>query len=419
MGNEVDFSSKTTEDSIVRAVLYLRLSDEDRNKATNNDWSESIKNQEVMLRKYALENGWKIVGVYNDEDYSGSDRKRPNFNKMIKECALGNVDVVLVKTQARFSRDIELIDKYVHNKFKEWKVRFITLLEKIDNTKRETKKTSQIMGMIDEWYVEDTSINIRETFRIKREKGQFTGSFAPYGYKRDPENKNHLLIDPIPALIIERIYQEYAKGFGIGRIVAGLTRDSILSPLEYKMLNDCKLKIPIVKNEFDAAIVKKTGSYIVKSSFYNDTRQVLKDLITISVVMNGEKDSFDKFKIRVHKVSKQKVKLFYAIKDFKALKIEVDENNELILTHLNFDNDDWYSLSKGDMIPKNATCIALYVNKLDRTHEVNYELELELKENKEQREFFIKTFGLLNNLERPVRFVTQIRNKYNWSEQTR
>ena len=105
--------------TIIRVVLYLRLSDEDRNKLTKEELSESIKNQEKMLRNYAKEQGWTVVGVYNDEDYSGADRDRPNFNLMIKECEKGNVDIVLVKTQARFARDIELIDKYIHNKFKE------------------------------------------------------------------------------------------------------------------------------------------------------------------------------------------------------------------------------------------------------------------------------------------------------------
>ena len=96
--------------TIVRVVLYLRLSDEDRDKLTKEELSESIKNQEMMLRDYAEQQGWEIVGVYNDEDYSGSDRERPNFNIMIGECEKGNVDVVLVKTQARFARDVKLVE---------------------------------------------------------------------------------------------------------------------------------------------------------------------------------------------------------------------------------------------------------------------------------------------------------------------
>ena len=84
--------------TLVRVVLYLRLSDEDRDKLTKEQISKSIKNQELMLREYAENEGWQIVGVYNDEDWSGADSSRPNFNKMIDECKVGNVDIVLCKT---------------------------------------------------------------------------------------------------------------------------------------------------------------------------------------------------------------------------------------------------------------------------------------------------------------------------------
>ena len=84
--------------TLIRVVLYLRLSDEDRDKLTKEQISKSIKNQELILREYAENEGWQIVGVYNDEDWSGADSSRPNFNKMIAECKAGNVDIVLCKT---------------------------------------------------------------------------------------------------------------------------------------------------------------------------------------------------------------------------------------------------------------------------------------------------------------------------------
>ena len=81
--------------TIIRVVLYLRLSDEDKNKLSKEELSQSIKNQEIMLRDYAEEQGWEVVGVYNDDDWSGSDATRPDFNRMIEECKNGNVDIVL------------------------------------------------------------------------------------------------------------------------------------------------------------------------------------------------------------------------------------------------------------------------------------------------------------------------------------
>ena len=142
---------------------------------------------------------------------------------MIEECKNGNVDIVLCKTQARFARDMELVEKYVHNLFHEWNVRFITVVDKIDNARKETKKTSQILGLTDEWYLEDTSLNIRETLKSKRKDGQLTSSFATYGYMKDPENKNHLIIDPISSLVIKRIYDEYLSGNGLDKEASGRT----------------------------------------------------------------------------------------------------------------------------------------------------------------------------------------------------
>ena len=143
---------------------------------------------------------------------------------------------------------MELVEKYVHNLFHEWNVRFITVVDRIDNARKETKKTSQILGLTDQWYLEDTSLNIRETLKSKRKDGQLTSSFATYGYMKDPENKNHLIIDPISAEVIKRIYDEYLSGTGLDKIARRLNEDKILSPYEYKLLNGSKLKIPVIKD---------------------------------------------------------------------------------------------------------------------------------------------------------------------------
>lgn len=97
--------------------VYCRLSDEDRNN--KNDDSESIANQKSMLLKYALEQGWEIVDIYSDDDFSGAGTYRPDFERMIKDCENGRINIVLCKTQSRFSRDMEVIEKYLHNKFVE------------------------------------------------------------------------------------------------------------------------------------------------------------------------------------------------------------------------------------------------------------------------------------------------------------
>lgn len=405
-------------DNVIKVVLYLRLSKEDLDKLTPEERSESIKNQELMLREYAESQGWQIVGVYEDEDFSGADRDRPNFNKMIKECEAGNVDVVLVKTQARFARDIELIDKYVHNLFKEWDVRFVTYIERIDNTKYETKKTSQITAMKDEWMLEDTSINIRETFKSKRTKGQFTGSFAPYGYMKDPENKNHLIIDPVVTDNVVRIFKEYNKGYGMDKIANGLTKDNILSPLEYKTFNGCNLKLPIIKEYMNYASIHKSGTFIIRVDYQNEERQILKNLTTVEILSDDTLFS-NKLDISLNKIKNDKIKLFYTTRSLEELNIKV--KNKEVYYENNFDFTDvstWKPIVINEVLPKNITCIASNVEELDRTHEIFYEYEVNLKENRDHKAYFYNIYPTCDNDNTNLKYQTQIRNKHKWNSST-
>ena len=97
----------------------MRLSKEDLDKG--NAESESIQNQRMILDEYASSHGWEIYGHYIDEDFSGSDRSRPDFNRMIEDAKNGKFNIVLVKTQSRFARDIKVVEDYIHNLFKEKK----------------------------------------------------------------------------------------------------------------------------------------------------------------------------------------------------------------------------------------------------------------------------------------------------------
>ena len=389
---------------MTRVVLYLRLSDEDRNKLSKDERSESIKNQELMLREYAGKDGWKVVGVYSDEDWSGGDATRPEFNKMIKECETGNVDIVLCKTQARFARDSELIEKYIHNLFLEWNVRFKTVVDHIDNTKKETKKTSQILGLTDEWALEDTSLNIRETFKTKRIAGECTASFAPYGYLKDPENKNHLIPDPVASIIVKRIYDEYMKGIGLNKIANGLNEDAVLSPFEYKVANGSKLKIPLLKKYFNYEYIEKAGTYVVDVTFTNKEDKILKNLVSFNYLTIDMKTFNSKCDIILKKCSFGRTKIYYSEK----------EN----LNIAKFNEDDFMPLKENDIIPKTATCIATITKELDRKHIIYYQFEIKLKENLKKEKFYFDIKNYADNSNRDLEFEKNIRRKMKWSEQT-
>ncbi len=225
----------------MRAALYCRLSEEDKDKGTSEE-SMSIQNQKSMLTQYALDKGWEIVEIYSDEDYSGADRSRPEFCRMIDDCKNGKIDVVLCKTQSRFSREIEVIEKYLHTLFPIWNVRFVSIVDCADTQKRENKKARQINGLINEWYLEDLSENIKSVLTSRRKAGLHIGSFALYGYVKDPTSKGSILPDPAAASVVQRIFSLYCNGYGKSAIARILNAEGVPSPSEYKRLCGIKYK---------------------------------------------------------------------------------------------------------------------------------------------------------------------------------
>lgn len=225
------------------AAIYCRLSKEDLDKDFDKTVSESVKNQKSMLEAYAAERQWTIYDYYIDEDFSGSDRDRPEFNRLITDSLLGRFGIVLCKKQARFARDIEYVEKYIHGLFAERQIRFIAVLDNIDTgaVSRSVRKASQINSLVDEWYLSDLSENITASLTTKRRNAEFIGSWAPYGYRKDPGNKNALLVDPEAADIVREIFHRYRAGQGIGKIARELNSSQIPNPLLYKQLKGEKI----------------------------------------------------------------------------------------------------------------------------------------------------------------------------------
>lgn len=217
-----------------RAVLYLRLSKEDVDKVNRGDDSASIKNQRLLLTDYALSHEFKITKVYSDDDESGLYDNRPDFEKMMVDAKLGQFDIIIAKTQSRFSRNMEHIEKYLHHDLPNLGIRFIGVVDGVDTNNEENKKSRQINGLVNEWYCEDLSKNIRSSFKAKMKNGQFLGSSCPYGYRKDPENHNHLVIDEYAAKVVKRIYKLYLSGYGKAKIGAILSSEGILIPTRYK-----------------------------------------------------------------------------------------------------------------------------------------------------------------------------------------
>lgn len=217
-----------------RAVLYLRLSKEDKDKLNKGDDSASIQNQRLLLTDYVLQHDYQITGVYSDDDESGLFDTRPEFERMLMDAKLGKFDIVIAKSQSRFSRNMEHVEKYLHHDFPNLGIRFIGVVDGADTSNTGNKKSRQINGLVNEWYCEDLSENIRSAFKAKMKDGQYLGASCPYGYVKDPENHNHLIIDEYAADVVRKIYHLYLKGYGKVRIGKTLTEEGILIPTRYK-----------------------------------------------------------------------------------------------------------------------------------------------------------------------------------------
>lgn len=126
---------------MIKVAIYCRLSDEDKDKVISTKDSESIKNQKNILIKYAAQQGWSIYKIYSDDDFSGLDNQRPAWNEMIKDAKERKFNIILCKSQSRFTRDMEVVEKYLHNKFIEWGIRFIGLTDNSDTLNKETKNS--------------------------------------------------------------------------------------------------------------------------------------------------------------------------------------------------------------------------------------------------------------------------------------
>ena len=231
-----------------KAAIYCRLSEEDRNKKQETDDSNSIRNQKAMLLEYSIQQGWEVYNVYSDDNYAGSDRNRPEFNRLLEDAEKHKFDIILCKSQSRFTRELELVEKYINGLFPIWGIRFISLVDNADTANKGNKKSRQINGLVNEWYLEDMSENIRAVLTSRRKNGFHIGSFAPYGYKKDPEQKGHLIIDEEAAAIVREVFTLFSQGYGKTAIARILNDRGVPNPTEYKRLHGLRYQQPKRKN---------------------------------------------------------------------------------------------------------------------------------------------------------------------------
>lgn len=215
-------------------ALYERISREDRNEGE----SFSILRQKEYLEAYAAANGFENCRHYTDDGFSGRNFERPGWQQMMTDIDGGKIGTVLVKDMSRVGRDYLQTGFYTEIYFKEKDVRFIAIDSHVDNSCSDSLEFAPMLNVLNEMYLHDLSKKVNIGFRAKGMSGQSLTSTPLFGYKRDPEDKNHWVIEPETAEIVRRIFELAATGMNPHRIAKTLQTERRITPSTYFRRSD-------------------------------------------------------------------------------------------------------------------------------------------------------------------------------------
>ena len=225
---------KHTAEQVWNTCGYVRLSREDGDKEESN----SVTGQKDLIRDYMTRHPeLRECGMKVDDGFTGSNFDRPAFQEMMAEVKAGNINCIVVKDLSRFGRDHLEAGEYLERIFPFLGVRFIAINDNYDSLNSNSESDELIVpfkNLINEAYCRDTSIKIRSQLEIKRKRGDFIGSFAVFGYRKDPADHHHLLVDEYAADIVRDIFRWKLEGLSAGDIAIRLNDDGIPTPMDYK-----------------------------------------------------------------------------------------------------------------------------------------------------------------------------------------
>ena len=201
-------------------ALYERLSRDDELQGPSN----SILNKQAFLEDYAKRNSFTNVRHFTDDGVSGTTFDREGFKAMIAEVEAGNVATIIVKDMSRFGRDYLKVGFYTDVMFRDKGVRFIAV--------------NPFLNIMNEFYARDSSRKIQAIFKARMQDGKRVSPSVPYGYRRDPQDKQHLIVDEEAAAVVRRIFQMVIEGYGVKGIADALTADKVLIPSAYAKLHN-------------------------------------------------------------------------------------------------------------------------------------------------------------------------------------
>ena len=214
-------------DKVYRAGLYARISVETERKRE----ADTIGNQLQLLKDYVSEHSdLTVFDIYSDDDISGTDFIRPEFSRMMNDLRDGKIDCIIVKDLSRLGRNYLESGEYIEMVFPFFRCRFISVTDRFDTKYQQADISVQLKNMANEMYAKDISRKICSTMRTIQEQGKFAGSRAPYGYRLDPADKHHLIIDEETAPIVKQLFELLAEGNTVHFVATTMNANGIPSP---------------------------------------------------------------------------------------------------------------------------------------------------------------------------------------------
>ncbi len=208
-----------------RVGIYCRLSKDDDLQGE----SASIANQRAMLEDYCEKQGWEVIAVFQDDGFTGLNMERPDFKRMLHAIERGMINLVITKDLSRLGRNYLETGRMIEDFFPRHGVRYIAMNDGID-TLADNNDIAPFKNILNEMYSKDISKKVHASYYLKATKGEFTGCVAPIGYRKDPNNKNQLLIDEETAPIVRKIFQYALEGHGVAYIQRRLEEEEIPCP---------------------------------------------------------------------------------------------------------------------------------------------------------------------------------------------
>lgn len=230
-----------------KAALYCRLSVDDGNFGG----SVSIETQKILLEQYCKDHKITDYKFYCDDGCSGTNFDRPSFKKMLSDIDEGKINLVIVKDLSRFGRNYVEAGMYVQ-RFTDSNIRFIAADDNYDSLVNSDDLLFPIKNVVNEMYARDVSKKTKAAKKAKARDGQFIGSKAPFGYKIDPNDRHHLIVDEPAAQVVKRIFRLASEGIGYNKMAKIFREEKVLTPIAYFNLNNPDyFKSDYWRKEFD------------------------------------------------------------------------------------------------------------------------------------------------------------------------